>query len=461
VGCVATDGNGCPGRRSSKDVRMAVSSSDVKSHRGPEGSTRPARRSVTILCVIAFVAIVLVSCLRVSHHLNVPGVVSNEQWALIDFRDAVYYPTVSFLSGENPYDRAAFVEDFPVRVGFPPYTPLFLLVHVPFGVLPHTVSHLAYFGLTIGLTLVLAWLSLWMCGLSPNLASVTGVGTLILASRPGHWNLMLGQTALGFVLLVYIAMFTGWRSHWFSRFAFVGSTMKATFCLPLAILMVAQKQYKAVFIGACIATLLTLIPTIVLVNSAGGFTALSSSYLDSILSFENDPSANAVLSPSRIDAVALIARLSGQSPGPVARAALFVMTLGFAGMAIRWVRAHTQGRETDLFCISVASVTILVSTYQLTYAALLLVLPLIALILNRWAPVELAPGSTVRLALIVLLSIPFANHLVAPRFLYRLPDGSWGWRLLASVNGIVVLLALAVYVWVAIRRQPELPSAAD
>ena len=78
------------------------------------------------------------------------------------------------------------LRDIRFACGFSPYTPLFLLVHAPFGLLSHYPSQLSYFVLTIALTLVLAWLSLWMCGRSPTLASVTGIAAMVLVSRPGH-----------------------------------------------------------------------------------------------------------------------------------------------------------------------------------------------------------------------------------------------------------------------------------
>jgi hypothetical protein len=430
---------------------MEAPSSGIEHRLRSMGSTRVGRRSVTVLCVIAFLVIVLASCIRVARHMNVPGVVDNQQWALIDFRDAIYYPTVSFLGGDNPYNSDTFVARYPVRVGFPPYAPLFLLVHVPFGLLPHIPSQLMYFVLTIALTLVLAWLSLWMCGRRPKLASVTGIAALILASRPGHWNLMLGQTTVPLVLLVYIALWSTWRSPWLSGLAFVGPTMKATFCLPLTVVMIAQKQYRAVVIGVSVAVLATLIPVAVLVHSAGDFATLASTYLESIRDLEDDPAANAVVSTARMDAIALVGRLSGRSPGPASSLLLFAFASSLAGATIWRVRKRAPGREAELFCISVASVMVLVATYQLTYSALLLVLPLMALLLDCWAPSELMAGSAARRVLIVLLAVPFANHLIAPRFLHLLERGSWGLTLLVSMNGMAMLLAFGVYVWVAFR----------
>ena len=416
------------------------------------------RRAVTALCVIAFAAVVVASYNRVSRHMGLPGEVSgNQQWALADFRDAVYYPTVSFLNGENPYDQQ-FVEQYPVRFRMSPYTPLFLSLHVPFGVLPLAASQLSYFVFMIVLTLVLSWLSLRMCGRNPTVASITGIAALILVSRPGHLNLMYGQTTLEFVLLVYVALYAALRSSWFSGLALAGATMKVTFGLPLAVLMVVERQYRSVAIGICIAILATLIPTLVLVHAAGGISTLVNTYLECVLGFESAPSTSAVASAYRIDAVAIIGRLSGLSPGLFTKLFLFSSILLVAGLAMRRVRASFRGRAAELFCISVACIAILIATYQQTYGALLLVLPVMALVLNCWAPSELLAGSAARCLLIVLLSVPLVNHLIAPRFWHLFDREGLAWTFLVSMNGIALALAFGVYVWVAFRR-PQAAAA--
>ena len=149
-----------------------------------------------MLAIGAFLVVVFASSVRVVLHMNEPGDLNPQRWALVDFRDAVYYPAVSFLGGGNPYDSDPYLTAFPAGTPFPPYSPSTLLVHLPFGLIPHTASQLLYFGLTIALTLVLAHLTLWMCKRRPTLTSVFGLAALILTTRLGHWDLLLGQTAL-------------------------------------------------------------------------------------------------------------------------------------------------------------------------------------------------------------------------------------------------------------------------
>jgi hypothetical protein len=384
--------------------------------------------------------------------MNVPGDLNNHQrWALMDFRDAVYYPVVSFLGGGNPYDSDVFLAVFPVTRPFPPYSPSTLLVHLPFGLIPHTTSQLLYFGLTIVLTLVLAHMALRMCERRPTMTSVFGLATLILVTRPGHWNLMLGQTTLELVLAVYIALYFGAKSTRASGFALAVATIKPTFGVPLFVLMLVQRYFRPVGLGIVLAVVATLIPVAVLVHAAGGGPEFAGSLEKSFLTLGGKGSSSPVASPYRVDMFAFVSRLWGASPGPVVEIGIFIFVMAAAGATILRVRKYARGNAADLYCISVASLAILISSYQLTYSILLLILPLIALLLGCWAPRDFKVTPVVRYLLILLLSIPLFNFLEVQMILRHVEVGSGMWLLLTSVNSVALLLAFSVYVSLAFR----------
>mgnify|MGYP000956445575 FL=1 len=400
-----------------------------------------------------FLVALLVPTVRVALHMNVPGEVSYSEWALGDFRDNVYYPVRSFLDHRNPYDRETYLADYPVRVRFPPYTPLHLLVHLPFGLLPHVAAQLCYFGISVALTLALALISLRMCGRNPTTTSTFGLAALILVSRPGHWSLMLGQTTLEYAIAVYLALAYGARSAWVSGIALGFATTKPTVGVPLALLMLCQRHGRPVVIGASVAVVATLLPTFALVQSAGSVHALFSSYVDGAAVFEQDPSANPVLSPSRIDSIALFSRLTGSPIGTIGQVGWFTIVMVVACAAVRRVRRRSNGQGADLYCIAVVCLAILISLYQQSYSALLLTAPLTALIADCWAPPELRLGRSVRPALIVLLAVPAVNHLIAARVLTLLDRGGRGLStMVVSANGLALLLAFGLYVGLAFCR---------
>ena len=411
------------------------------------------RRSWAVLAIVAFVLVVVVLSFRAERLMNVPGDPNYREWALQDFRDAVYYPVVCFLNHGNPYDSAYYYGHYPVLQPFLPYSPMTLLVYLPFGLLPHNVSQILFFGITILMTLALTNLTLRVCGHFATVAGVFGLSALVLMSRPGHWNLMLGQTTLPLVIAVYAALYLGATSTWASGLALAVATLKPTFGIPLIVMMLFLRHYRPVVIGTLVSGLATLVPTAILVRSAGGFAAFWHSILDGYTSASGVSAA----SITRIDAVALIGRLSGKSPGPILDMGIMFLLLGVAGTVMNRVRQRAVGEQADIYCIAVASIAILISVYQLSYAALLLVLPLTALALNRWVPVEFAVKPVIRVVLMILLMIPMVNYAASFGVAGQFKSGSITWLVLTSINGFAVLLAFCIYAVIGFRASSRSP----
>ena len=414
------------------------------------------RRLGRDLCSLALLIFVVtgLSC-RASRHWNVPGDPDYSNWVMADFRDAVYYPVVSLLEGGNPYDREAHLERYPVRDGFPPYTPLVLSIHLPFGLLSHGTAQLLYFAMTIALTLVLAGVTLRMCGLQPGISSVSILAAMILASRPGHWNLLLGQTTIELVLAVYVAFYFGATKPLSSGLALSVATFKAPFGIPLILLMLSERLFRSLRVGLGIAAVGTLIPAAVLVHSAGGLTAFLRSLWNGYLL----KASESVVSPVRLDAVALFSRFLGKPLGMCTEVMVLFGVVFVASLAVRRARLRTSGRETTLYCMSVSTIAILVASYHLSYSALLLVLPLTGLVIDRWAPAELGASQFVRFTLIALLLVPAVNYAASFSFLSRYQTDSAAWLLVASVNGFALLFAFGIYTTQAFRDSPTGTSA--
>lgn len=419
---------------------------------GAANPGNPGReRWLIVIALIGFLLVAAASWVRVNRHMNLPGDLDSGRWALVDFRDAIYYPVEYFLDGGNPYQVDTYLSAVPAGTPFPPYSPLTLLIHLPFGWLPHTTSQLAYFGLTITLTPVLAALTLAICGVRPRPGPVIFLATLILVSRPGHWNLMLGQATVELVIAAYLALFLANRLPRISGIALAWSTFKPTFGIPLAILLFAHRSGRAIFLGFIFAATATLIPTIVLFRASGGLSGLLNSIADSYRLLESTESSSAAASPHRIDAFSLLIRWSGYQPGPLIEMAMFIVLILVAAVAILHVRRIATGRAVDLFCLSVACLAILTSSYQLSYNLLLLILPLTALYLNCWTLRLSSVTSRFRWFLMSLLMLPFLNYLAAPRIYGQFSPESFVWLTLTSINGLAVLLAYGIYIWLAFR----------
>src|SRR6185295_2450313 len=129
-----------------------------------------------------------------------------------------------------------FVIRHPVNSPFPPYLPASLLFHLPFGLLSFPVAEWVHYALTVALMPVLALLALRLAGLVETPARIFAVAALLLASRPGHWNLILGQPTVTLVVGVYVALLLAPRWPVWAGVGLAVSTLKPTFGLPLAVL---------------------------------------------------------------------------------------------------------------------------------------------------------------------------------------------------------------------------------
>src|SRR5262249_21229497 len=167
-------------------------------------------------------------------------------WLLTDFDETTYYPIAAFLAGGNPYNAVTFLASYPVDSPFPLYLPMILLIHLPFGLLSVQMASTVYFILTLLLTFCVGFVSLTVNKLTVKITDVLLIGGLLLFSRPGHWNLLLGQVTLQFVLATYAALFYAKHRPILSGLGLALSTMKPSFGLPLAILMLIQGHVRPV-----------------------------------------------------------------------------------------------------------------------------------------------------------------------------------------------------------------------
>jgi len=371
---------------------------------------------------------------------------------LRDFRDAIYYPVVSLLDGNNPYDTAAYFRTYPVQQEFPPYLPGLLALHLPLALFHYDAAQIVYFALTAMLTLLLAWVTLLACGLSATVARACALGTLIILSRPGCWNLALGQVTVPMVIGTYLALRFAEERPWLAALGLALALLKPTYGVPVSALLLARKEIRVVLLGGVIAGLISAGPMVALIHAAGGPANWVASLRDSYAGFTADPSAGATSSPDRVDAAVLAARLLGHAPSAAEAIGISVLVLGLGALAVWRLRdAANEGART--LSNGLACLTVLTCMYHQAYDILAVTLPLTALATKRWAPASVRPA--LRWLLLVMLSIPAANYLCAGRILSSLDVTGPGWKALTAVNGAALTAAWCVYLLVALRNARE------
>jgi hypothetical protein len=426
-------------------------------HRGTVNALRVERaaprgeRAASLVAILAFLSVVGVLSYRGAGNLNIPGHPDATRWVLQDFRDAIYYPVAAFLAGDNPYDADVLLHRYPVGRPLPLYSPLSLLIHAPFAVVPFEAAELAYYLLSVLLTVLLARLCLEYCGISVRTAYVFGLATLLLLSRPGQMNLLLGQVALQCVIATYVALHYARTRPWLAAFGLALSTFKPTFGVPLAVLMLCRRDTRAVLIGLTIAGVLSAAGAGVLLHAAGSAKALLASLLVSHQGFTSQLFNDALSAPFRVDTPALVTRALGIDLGDAGELIVGLAVLSFGAFAT-WRAASQEHGRSDIRPMSatLTCLTILACTYHQTYDWLLLALPVTALATNRLTPRgTLRP--VLRWVLLAVLLLPAVNYLATATAIEQLEIADSRRLLVTSLNAGALLFALAMCARLAVQ----------
>jgi len=357
-------------------------------------------------------------------------------WFMMDFFSAVYYPVVAFLSGENPYNMERFFALYPVGDSFPLYLPAIFLLHLPLGILPAHVASIVYFSLTIALMFLLVLVCLSLYKIKITIADVLLIGGLLLLSRPGHGNLLLGQPTLQIVLASYIALSFVRRSTIISGFGLAVSIIKPTFGIPIALLMLAQGYIRQVFYAAFIAIPINLFFITILVDRSGGVNNFIELLFNNYHIYMNDIAVNPVSSHG-VDLNPFISHFIGEPLNSVTQLTILVAVLGVAG----WVLRPTARPADETFLtlsIGIVCLATLLSMHHQAYDLLLLTLPFIGLVFHKF-PHEFYTSYRYGLST-SLLTILALNYTVTNAVIPMGQTASALWLVLVSINTVVLLV---------------------
>ncbi len=373
---------------------------------------------------------------------------SDALWALADFRDAVYYPVRALLDGVNPYDTPAIFEAYPVGQHFPLYPPTHLLLHLPFGLLDYRLAGVAYYTLTVTLYLaMLAW-SLRYFGVHAAVGRLLLLTGLLVLSRPGLMNLLLGQPSIVAIAATVLAL-TSLRNH--PGLAVLGTVIaltKPTFGLPLLLLLWALRAYRTAALAVGVSAAINGVIVVPIVHSAGGLSAFVESALFNNFWFHQDTSP--LSDYSRVDTLALLSRSLGTALGSAWELAAFPAILLPGALWLR--RTSGSAAVLDGPSMLVVTLAILLAAYHQTYDVLLLVLPLAWLL-----PTLTRRGARDRTSWVIaaLLLTPFVNYLsthTTVTLLAPLIPEAVLTKAVYSINAVALLAAYIQALWRAPQR---------
>jgi hypothetical protein len=383
---------------------------------------------------------------RVQPLPSVHGLRLGAPWFLEDFRLAVYYPTQAYWHGVNPYNSAAYLARYPVEVPFMTYAPATFLVYLPFGFLQLSPASAWYFGLTLILTFVLAAVALRASGYALNGTILLTAAGIILLSRPGQWNLLLGQVTLPVVLGVYAAVLLARRSPAMAGAGIVLSLLKPTFGVPLLPLLLASGAKRAVLWGLGLAFLVNAPLLGVLAAREGGIAAFVATLRQTQAAFAAYPGNDPLKNVWRADLPALITQIRGAPLGTGLSLVLAATVIGVACWGL--IRVRSREDETYRLTLGLIACAVLLVVYHKAYDFLLLTLPAVAQV---QAFRRTGADRTVLVLETVLLIILGWNYLASESALTALPFGPGARLLVVSANTLALLGLLGLYLYESVR----------
>ncbi len=408
------------------------------------------KRLVPVMAVLAFGLLVGIIGRRTVHVYHDPWG-PPDGFGMIDFHNAIYFPGKAFAAGENPYS-SAYAAKYPVNRALPPYSPLLLLFACPFGMLPLQVGDIVWFIANIVLTLVFAWAVLCWTRLPITVATLFGLAAAVLVTRAGHSNLLLGQVTLPMVLVCMLALGYGESSVWKSALGVAAATIKPTFGLPLAGLMLCRGQWRPVLLGAALAVVGTL-PAVAWLAAGSGFSlrSLQASRDAHVADSDVDPESAWM----RIDTMNGLAHFAPgimAGKGELVSLAIHVLIVG----AFLWRFGRQPVDEPGTLTVSDAIIclTMILSVYHMIYDALIAV-PVIVAGCARCLPAWRAMPWWLSIGVALLLLAVLMNYVATYSILERFSMNGDLRDLCVSLNGLLLLTALAalmIYLWRMARR---------
>jgi Glycosyltransferase family 87 len=331
--------------------------------------------------------------------------------AMNDFQTTVYYPVKAFAEGVNPYDSAEYLARYPAPQLLRLYPPAMLILFRPFAALSLETAARLQAALTIILSGLLAVVSLRLAAIRSRPAAVLLVWALILFSRPGQWNLLLGQITLLVVLGTYGALAASRRSALLAGLGLALSLLKPNFGLPLAALMLARGQVSGVAVGATIAGILNVFPLPRLAELSGGMMKFITLFISGAQQYAQSSGPRGELTVYRVDAGGLLGQWLPTPLGWLGSLLVAGVVLGLVVWALRRRgRPSASAEVLDPAAAGLLCCAILLSLYHIGYDMLLLAWPFVGIVSRlRRSPGRASSRHLLQIGLLTLLAVNYAS----------------------------------------------------
>lgn len=410
---------------------------------------------------------------RIVNNYQLPGPFDQHHLGFCDFHNGVYFPSLAWLHGDNPYS-SQYAQSYPVMRQVPLFSPLVFASHAPLALLPLHVAEAIYFCIMVAL--------LW--GYARLIANDLDRAKLILRfgnwvfpttallmwiavmSRPGHATLYSGYFTIELVLATLLTFAHSLRSPYWAGLALAYTSIKPTYAIPLGLILLAMQRFKTVVVGTLLAVLLGLAPLVltIVAEPQGSWMEESHNVVQSMLQsqdFHRDQNwEKPEVSWTRLDLLGLVAKWTRSQPNDWTH--LLVMVAIWLPIApVLWRGSNSSADTWDAkqltgLVTSLAIVTSLVCLYKHAYDGLLLLAPIAGILWQSGDWPKVAWGY--RLSLIGLLGLPLVNYLSTHVVLFHprwqgLFENAWATDIVTSLNAASLFAAMLLLAWI-IWRMP-------
>ena len=408
----------------------------------------PSARSsqqLLIASILLYGAVIAFHAERTYTHLRMPNSQGDDNWGMMDFQDTVYYPVRAFIEGVNPYDTVSYRKVYPASQLFPLYSPLTLLVHSPYYLVPFHGAMAIHFGVSALCILVIAYLAVKFSLKTTERWLVFVVASLICMLRPGHLALAGGQIVGEMVIASLIAIHCSRSSPLLSGLALALSTLKPTFGIPLIALLACRRDFQAVGIGLCVAAAGSFIAVLILAIHAGGIVELLSIIPENMKNFESHSSARLQTTEMRIDLQMFISRFFQREFSSTEQVLIFIGMIGTSGVVLNRMDRNEGSSEMDSPGGLLIALTVLLCVYHSVYDSLILFPALFALYFPS-SPSWKCKSTILRLTILAGVTIPFVNifMLRSVRLAFSLTNSMVEFGITLNSAGIVLAYVATV-----------------
>ncbi len=394
---------------------------------------------------------------RAYQNYSTPGPVFD--WSargLSDFH-SMYTYSLAFRSGVSPY--GAFDQDdlgdLVVTRPSAPFSPVIFLIMLPLTFLPLQMADAV---LCLANVALIGWLArrvFLYAGVEINRGWWLAIFGFLVFSRPGHITLYTGYFTPLLVAGTLIAFHHAKKKPWLSGIGILLASAKPTYIIPLLILLVFRRNYKAAVIGFLYSGAVAF--------AGWSWLAADSSYtavLDSVRhgqdAFQEDVTEFPVNTWTRIDLVGMFAKAINWNPDKTVYLGAMVLLLIPPGLVIRRLALTENNSSATGLTAFIGILALLVSLYHHSYDCLLVAVPWLALVLfGRQTIPRLTDIERILIGCLLLVpAVNYASTLAARNFL-QLDQYGAVWQSITMLNGICLTVSLGVLMVAAFRPHCE------